>query len=53
LDKLYSSQKWFVIRSWKSLTIPKGNSAEYNIAKFEKPRHTENFMDKYFKNEKK
>ena len=35
--------------SWKSLTIPKGNSAEYNKAKFEKPRHTENFMDKYFK----
>lgn len=30
---------------WKSLSIPKGNSAAYNAAKFSKPQRKEHFTD--------
>jgi Protein of unknown function (DUF1572) len=38
--------------SWNSLSIPKGNSKEYNAAKFAKPKHTEHFTDEFMNNKK-
>ncbi|MBC7887795.1 MAG: DUF1572 family protein [Ferruginibacter sp.] len=35
--------------NWNSLSIPKGNSKEYNEAKFAKPKHTEHFTDEFIK----
>jgi len=37
---------------WTSLSIPKGNSTEYNADKFSKPKHKQHFTDEYI-NEKK
>ena len=37
--------------NWASLSIPKGNSKEYNAAKFSKPKHKQHFTDEYL-NEK-
>src|SRR4051812_21310298 len=31
--------------SWSSLSIPRGNSQEYNQEKFAQPKHTEHFTD--------
>ncbi|MBO6211527.1 DUF1572 domain-containing protein [Algoriella sp.] len=33
--------------NWTSLSIPKGNSKEYNIDKFSKPKHKQHFTDEY------
>lgn len=44
--------KMLCSNSWTSLSIPKGNSKEYNLDKFSKPRHKEHFTDEYL-NEKK
>ena len=38
--------------NWTSLSIPKGNSKEYNIDKFSKPQQKQHFTDEYL-NEKK
>ncbi|QMU28587.1 DUF1572 family protein [Adhaeribacter radiodurans] len=32
---------------WHSLSIPKGNSKQYNAEKFSKPQHKEHFTDEY------
>lgn len=38
--------------NWTSLSIPKGNSKEYNTDKFSKPKHKQHFTDEYLnKNE--
>jgi len=34
---------------WQSLSIPKGNSTEFNNQKFSKPKHNEHFTDEYLK----
>ena len=34
---------------WISLSVPKGNSKEYNAEKFSKPKHQEHFTDEYLK----
>jgi hypothetical protein len=33
--------------NWTSLSIPKGNSKEYNADKFAKPKHKQHFTDEY------
>jgi hypothetical protein len=35
--------------SWKSLSIPKGNSNQFNADKFAKPKHREHFTDEFRK----
>jgi hypothetical protein len=37
---------------WNSLSIPKGNSREYNSDKFSKPKHKEHFTDEYINDKK-
>jgi hypothetical protein len=32
---------------WKSLSIPRGNSAQYNAGKFAQPKHKEHFTDEF------
>lgn len=32
---------------WNSLSIPKGNSNQYNAKKFAKPKHTQHFTDEF------
>ncbi len=32
---------------WTSLSIPKGNSGQYNMEKFSQPKHTAHFSDEY------
>lgn len=34
---------------WTSLSIPRGNSKEFNAAKFAKPKHNEHFTDEFLK----
>ena len=34
---------------WRSLSIPKGKSKEFNADKFSKPKHTEHFTDEFLK----
>ena len=34
---------------WISLSVPRGNSKEYNEEKFSKPKHTQHFTDEYLK----
>lgn len=34
---------------WRSLSIPKGDSAAYNAEKFAKPKHKAHFTDEYIK----
>ncbi|HET9056920.1 MAG TPA: DUF1572 family protein [Chitinophagaceae bacterium] len=36
-------------KDWKSLSIPKGQSAEYNKRKFSRPKHKEHFTDEILK----
>jgi Protein of unknown function (DUF1572) len=38
--------------TWNSLSIPRGNSKEYNAEKFAKPKHKEHFTSEFLKNEK-
>jgi hypothetical protein len=38
---------------WNSLSIPRGNSKQYNEEKFSKPKRNEHFTDEYIKNDKK
>ncbi len=38
--------------NWNSLSIPKGNSTEYNAEKFAKPKNKEHFTNEYLKNKK-
>ena len=35
--------------NWNSLSIPKGNSANYNAEKFSKPKQKENFTDEFLR----
>ncbi len=37
---------------WVSLSIPKGNSQEYNSEKFSKSKHNEHFTEEFLKNKK-
>ena len=43
--------KIFCNENWTSLSIPKGNSKEYNVDKFAQPKHKQHFTDEYI-NEK-
>jgi hypothetical protein len=36
-------------KNWTSLSIPRGNSKQYNAEKFSKPRHDEHFTDEFLK----
>lgn len=38
--------------NWKSLSIPKGKSNEYNKEKFDQPKSTQHFTDQYLKGKK-
>ena len=38
--------------NWNSLSIPKGNSTEYNAKKFAKPKNKEHFTNEYLKEKK-
>ena len=44
--------KFFCNENWISLSIPKGNSKEYNAGKFSKPKHKQHFTDEYLDEEK-
>jgi len=35
---------------WKSLSIPRGNSGQFNADKFSQPKHKEHFTDEFLKN---
>lgn len=37
---------------WLSLSVPKGNSKEYNAEKFSKPKHKQHFTDEFLKDKK-
>lgn len=39
--------KFLCNKNWKSLSIPKGNSKEYNANKFSQPKHKQHFTDEY------
>ena len=39
--------KMIANENWKSLSIPKGDSAKYNKEKFDKPKQTAHFTDEY------
>ncbi|MEO6549099.1 MAG: DUF1572 family protein [Ferruginibacter sp.] len=39
-------------KDWKSLSIPKGHSGDYNSEKFSKPKHREHFTDEILDKEK-
>jgi hypothetical protein len=36
---------------WQSLSIPKGNSQQYNADKFGQPKHKTHFTDEFLKKE--
>lgn len=36
-------------KSWKSLSIPRGNSGDYNSGKFSKPKEKSHFTDEFLK----
>ncbi|MBX2842361.1 MAG: DUF1572 domain-containing protein [Flammeovirgaceae bacterium] len=38
--------------SWKSLSIPKGNSQQFNAEKFAQPKYKSHFTDDYLENKK-
>lgn len=38
---------------WTSLSIPKGNSTNYNAERFSKPKHNEHFTEEFLKNKPK
>jgi hypothetical protein len=38
---------------WESLSIPKGNSKQFNAEKFSQPKHNEHFTDEYLSRDKK
>lgn len=46
IGKMICSEKWI------SLSIPKGNSAAYNAAKFSKLKHDEHFTEEFLKKSK-
>ncbi len=39
--------KLLINQNWKSLSIPKGNSKEYNAHKFAQAKHSQHFTDEY------
>lgn len=43
--------KMLCVNKWTSLSIPKGNSKEYNKDKFSKPKQKQHFTDEYLKKE--
>jgi len=45
--------KIFKSDDWNSLSIPRGNSSDYNAEKFSKPKRKEHFTDEFLKNKKK
>src|ERR1700761_4048060 len=44
--------KMVLNEQWKSLSIPRGNSVEYNAGKFAQPKHKEHFTDEFLGGEK-
>lgn len=44
--------KLFINEKWTSLSIPKGNSKEYNADKFAKPKHKQHFIVEFINNKK-
>lgn len=45
--------KMVLDQNWVSLSVPKGNSKKYNVEKFSKPKHRQNFVDEYLDSNKK
>jgi len=43
--------KFLCNEHWTSLSIPKGDSKEYNAGKFSKPKHKQHFTDEYLNGE--
>lgn len=41
--------KMLAVKGWTSLSIPKGNSQQYNAEKFSKPKERGHFTDEYLK----
>lgn len=41
--------KMIQAENWKSLSIPRGKTSEYNAEKFSKPPHREHFTDEFLK----
>jgi hypothetical protein len=39
-------------QNWQSLSIPKGNSQQYNANKFSQPKHREHFTGEFLNNDK-
>ena len=44
--------KMFCNEKWNSLSIPRGNSNQYNADKFSQPKHKEHFSDEFLKDKK-
>jgi hypothetical protein len=44
--------KMVLNEKWESLSIPRGNSAQYNETKFSQPKHTEHFTQEYINRNK-
>lgn len=44
--------KWFTDTQWQSLSIPKGQSAQYNQEKFNAPKEDKHFTDDYLRSVK-
>jgi hypothetical protein len=42
-----------VAKDWKSLSIPKGESTDYNKEKFAQPKRKQHFTDEYLEQHKK
>lgn len=45
--------KMAINEDWESLSVPKGNSKEYNAEKFSKPKHRQHFIDEVLDSNKK
>jgi hypothetical protein len=51
IGQIVSIGKQLKGNEWESLSIPKGNSKQYNVQKFEQPKHNEHFTTEFLKNE--
>jgi hypothetical protein len=52
VGQLVFAGKMIAGKDWKSLTIPRGQSASFNTEKFAKPKHKEHFTDEMMKKTK-
>jgi hypothetical protein len=49
VGQLIFLSKMIAAENWKSLSIPRGTSAEFNADKFGQPKRTQHFTDEYLK----